>query len=69
MGRPCTYGSLDGEQGWLEGLVVQTLRVKMRRSYASQTRTKPHPRAHLAPTRLMWAMELVQMEGEIYFGI
>ena len=39
MGRPCTYGSLDGEQGWLEGLVVQTLRVKMRRSCVSQTRT------------------------------
>ena len=33
------------------------------------TQALGHTRAHLAPTRLMWAMELVQMEGEIYFGI
>ena len=91
MGRPCTHGSLDEEQGHHEGLMVQTPRVKMRRPYASQigtmrapwasqkgtthtsdehhASTRPHSHAHLAPTRLMWAMELVQMEGEIYFGI
>ena len=39
MDRPCTHRSLDREQGWLGGLVVQTPGVKMRRPCASQTRT------------------------------
>ena len=52
----------------------------MRRPCASQTRTADEldvhhvhtvsePNRHRACTRLMWAMELVQMEAEAYFGI
>ena len=52
----------------------------MRRPCASQTRTadeldvhRAHtvsePDRHRARIRLMWAMELVQMKAEAYFGI
>ena len=36
---------------------------------ASQTRTMGEPDVHRARTRLIWAMELVQMGAESYFGI
>ncbi|KAL6329379.1 hypothetical protein AAG906_017690 [Vitis piasezkii] len=35
--RPCTHGSLDREQGWLGGLMVQTSGTKIRRPCVSQT--------------------------------
>ena len=50
MDRPCTHGSLDGEQGWLEGLVVQT--------QGGHAQAKHAPRA--SQTRTMRALRMSQ---------
>ena len=80
MGGPYTHGSLDREQGWPEGLVIQIQGVKMRRPCTSQTgtvsesdrhcvRTVCALDAHHARTRHMLVVELVQIESDVYFGI
>ena len=51
MGRPCTHGSLDREQEWPRGLVVQTQGVKMRRSCTSQTGIAGEPDRHCERAR------------------
>ena len=51
MGRPYTHGSLDREQGWLGGLMVQTSGAKIRRPCVSQTCTADKPGVHRGQAR------------------